>query len=178
MAKLQPSTVNHEYKWYAIYTRLNHEKAVEQSLIENNIETYLPKRKVLKTWSDRKKWVEEPLFRPYIFVRVSNKEYYRVLQIPSILNYICFGGTPAVIGDNQIELVKRLIKECVEIDVVDFNPNKGSKVEIKGGLLDGYYGEIINFKGLKRLLVRLENLQYSIIINLDKEYLYNLIIHF
>ena len=37
------------------------------------IESYLPLKKVLKQWSDRKKWVEEPLFRSYIFIHADLK---------------------------------------------------------------------------------------------------------
>jgi len=109
--RFQKYSINSEYKWYAIYTRLFHEKAVESSLINNNIEVFLPKRKILHKWSDRKKWIEEPLFRPYLFVRVSNKEYYKVLQTTSVLNYICFEGKAAPIPDNQIEFIKRVVDE-------------------------------------------------------------------
>jgi len=86
----EPSTyiINSKYKWYAVNTRLNHEKKVEESLKEKNIEVFLPKKKTLRMWSDRKKWVEEPLFRPYVFVNVSHKEYYQVLQTPSVISYI------------------------------------------------------------------------------------------
>ena len=53
MAKPYSYTLNSEYRWYALYTRLNHEKRVENALLEKQIEVFLPKRKVLREWSDR-----------------------------------------------------------------------------------------------------------------------------
>ncbi|NQU85049.1 MAG: antitermination protein NusG, partial [Mariniphaga sp.] len=50
-----------KYQWYAIYTKANGEKKLCSSLRKKNIECYLPLQKVLKYWSDRKKWIEEPL---------------------------------------------------------------------------------------------------------------------
>lgn len=37
---------------------------------------------------DRKKWVQEPLFRSYIFVHVSDKERIPALQTPGAVKYI------------------------------------------------------------------------------------------
>ena len=57
-----------EKKWYALYTRYRHEKRVESQLLQKGIETYLPMRKILRKWSDRKKWITEPLFNCYVFI--------------------------------------------------------------------------------------------------------------
>ena len=80
------------YLWYVIYARANSEKKLLENLQERNIDCYFPTKKVLKTWSDRKKWVDEPLFRCYIFVRVSYKEFFTALNTDSVVCYISFGG--------------------------------------------------------------------------------------
>ena len=67
--------------WYALYVKSRAEKKVAADLSANSIEYYLPLQKVLKQWSDRKKWVEEPLFRSYVFVRIISDDYYKVLQL-------------------------------------------------------------------------------------------------
>jgi hypothetical protein len=48
-------------------------KKVYARLVEKGIETFLPLQKRLKQWSDRKKLVDEPLFRSYIFVRIGQR---------------------------------------------------------------------------------------------------------
>ena len=56
-------------RWYAVYTKGRHEKAFERELRKKRIETFLPVRRVVRHWSDRKKLIEEPLFKSYLFVR-------------------------------------------------------------------------------------------------------------
>ena len=55
------------YHWYAIYTRANGEKKLFDNLLEKNIECYLPIRKVLKVWSDRKNGLKN-LYSNVIFL--------------------------------------------------------------------------------------------------------------
>ena len=105
------------YEWYAIYTRVHQEKKIYSILMEQNIECYLPLIKTLKQWSDRKKWIEEPLFRCYLFVKVSYVEYFNVLTIPGVVNYVCFGGIAQKIPVIQIENIKTLMSQKQE-DVV------------------------------------------------------------
>ena len=56
--------------WYVIYTKSRYEKAVSEKLALSGIEVYCPLLKRKKLWSDRWKWVEEPLFRSYCFVHI------------------------------------------------------------------------------------------------------------
>lgn len=167
MAEPLTYTINKEYKWHAVYTRFNHEKAVETVLMAKNIEVYLPKRKLLKTWSDRKKWVEEPLFRPYIFVRVSRKEYDSVLQTPSVYNYICFNGKAALIRNSEIELIRRIVDENIPFSISGHTYKTDQKVRVTAGTLKGYTGEVIRHNGCARLQIRIPELQYNLIIDVE-----------
>jgi transcriptional antiterminator RfaH len=167
MAELLNKTITNDYRWYAIYTRLNHEKAVESNLLEKNIEVFLPKRKTLHKWSDRKKWVEEPLFRPYVFVRVSNKEYYEVLQTTSVCNYICFEGKAASIPDNQIDLIRKVIDENLTYDIVNQNLEINQKVEVIAGPLTGLKAEVINKKNKNHIVIVLKELNCSLLVDID-----------
>jgi transcription antitermination factor NusG len=58
-------------KWFAIYTRPRWEKKVHKLLEEKGIECYCPLNKVHRKWSDRIKIVEEPLFKSYVFVKLT-----------------------------------------------------------------------------------------------------------
>jgi transcription antitermination factor NusG len=61
-------------KWLAIYTRPRWEKKVNLLLQEKGVESYCPLNKVKRKWSDRVKIIEEPLFKSYVFVKVSDDE--------------------------------------------------------------------------------------------------------
>jgi len=167
MAKLFEYSINREYNWYAVYTRGNYEKVVEKDLSGQDIEVFLPRRKVLRTWVDRKKWIEEPLFRSYIFVRVSNREYYKVLQHPSVLNFVSFNGKPAVIKPEQIDIIKRIINNNISYTLTDSYIKPYQKVEVTDGPLKGYFGEVIKTEGKNQLLVRIGHVYHSLIVQIQ-----------
>ena len=54
---------------------------VYQELKNQSVEAYLPLEKKIRQWSDRKKKVEEPMIRSYVFVKSSEKEYYDILNV-------------------------------------------------------------------------------------------------
>ena len=66
-------------KWIAVYTKPRHEKTVALELGKKGIESYLPLLKERRKWSDRKKWVEFPLFRSYVFVKIELKNVISLL---------------------------------------------------------------------------------------------------
>ena len=67
-------------KWYALYTNHKHEKRVQLQLASRNIETYLPLYSSLRTWKDRKAWIDLPVFPNYIFIFCSMTDYYHELK--------------------------------------------------------------------------------------------------
>ena len=157
--------------WYAVYTKPRNEKKVYQRLQEKGIETFLPLQKKIKQWSDRKKMVEEPLFRSYIFVCISPKEYYDVLNTIGIVRYITFEGKAVAIPPRQIEQVKHLLVQDLEIETVEQNLSPGDKVEVKFGQLMGIVGELVEHAGKKKLVIRIDHVSHSIMVTLPSDYI-------
>lgn len=161
---------NLNYQWYAIYTRANAEKKLFDNLHEKNIECYLPMRKVMKFWSDRKKWVEMPLFRCYIFVKVSYKEFFTALNTPGVVCYVSFGGKAQSIPESQIQNIRSFLNQCDhEITVSYERIQKGVTVEVLQGSLKGIIGEVINICGQTRLLIRIDSMNCSLYANISKD---------
>ncbi len=158
------------YQWYALYTRPNAEKKLFDNLLEKKIECYLPTRKVLKFWTDRKKWVEEPLFRSYIFVKVSYKEFFNALNTPGVVCYVSFGGKAQSIPESQINDIKTLLTPSEhEITVSYERIQKGVKVEVLYGALKGIKGEVININGQSRLVIRIDSMNVSLHANISRD---------
>ena len=158
------------YQWYAVYVRANAERKLFDNLKEKNIECYLPMRKVLKYWSDRKKWVEEPLFKCYIFVKVSYKEFFTVLNTPGAVCYISFGGRAQSIPENQITNIKTFLAQKEhEITVSHERIQRGVLVEVLHGSFKGIKGEVINILGQSRLLVRIDSMNCSLYANIERD---------
>jgi transcription antitermination factor NusG len=158
------------YQWYAIYTRANGEKKLLSNLLEKKIECYLPVKKSLKYWSDRKKWVEEPLFRCYIFVKVSYKEFFMALNTPGVVCYVSFGGKAQPIPEVQISNIKSFLNQCDhEVTLTYEKIQKGVSVEVLHGSLKGIQGEVVNICGQTRLVMRIDSMNCSLYANISRE---------
>ena len=137
--------------WLAAYTKPRNEKKVFQRLIDAGVETFLPLQRQLKQWSDRKKWIDEPLLRSYIFVKITEKEYYDVIKISGMVRYVTFEGKAAPIPDKQIEAVKLFLGQQIDMEAVDEQIEPGEMVEIKIGHLRGFKGEMVMHKGKSKI---------------------------
>jgi transcriptional antiterminator RfaH len=158
------------YQWYAIYTRANGEKKLFESLQEKNIECYLPMKKALKIWSDRKKWVEVPLFRCYIFVKVSHKEFFDALNTPGAVCYVSFGGRAQSVPEVQINNLKSLLSQNDhEVTLTYEYLQKGVTVEVLHGSLKGIKGEVISVYGQTRLVIRIDSMNCSLLANISRD---------
>jgi len=154
--------------WYAVYVKSRSEKKVAAELQFLGIEHYLPLNKVLKQWSDRKKWVEEPLFRSYVFVKIEQKEYYTVLQINGVVKYVSFERKAVPVPEQQIEAIRYFLNEKDPAIVTAKNWEKGQKVEIISGSMTGLTGELVDFKGKYRVCIEIETIGKSLLIQVPK----------
>lgn len=162
-----------EYHWYAIYTNPRAEKKVYEQLRKQSIEAYLPLLRQLKQWSDRKKWVEEPLFRSYMFVYVSEKEYLQVLRTYGVVRFITFERKAVVVPETDISLIKRMLLEDVGLEVVETHFEPGDRVEVMAGPMIGMKGELVSVQGEHRVRVSFDLIGQSVLVNIPGSYLKN-----
>mgnify|MGYP000480525724 FL=1 len=157
-------------KWIAVYTKPRHEKTVENELLKKGFEVYLPLLKQRRKWSDRKKWVEFPLFRSYIFVKTEIKNALFVLQTLGVVKVVKFGGEVAVIQNDSIQAIKLMIEGGYMPEATDYFV-KGDPVEVKDGPLKGLVGEVIRVDNHDRLLVRVDAIQHSVSVQINRAFL-------
>ena len=157
--------IDNNYKWYPVYTRSRAEKKAYQELVRKNITAYLPLKKELKQWSDRKKIVEEPLIKSYLFVYISAKEYAEVLMTNGISRFLYFSGQIASMPEQQIESLKLLLATDVELEVYDYDIKPGEKVIVKAGPFKDMVAELVSIHSKQRIILRLENMGFAININ-------------
>ena len=157
-------------KWIAVYTKPRHEKTVEKELQKKEFEVYLPLLKQRRKWSDRKKWVEFPLFRSYIFVKTEIKNSLFVLQTMGVVKVIKFGGEIAVIQNDSIQAIKLMIEGGYMPEATDYFV-KGDPVEVKDGPLKGLVGEVIRVDNHDRLVVRVDAIQHSVSVQINRAFL-------
>ena len=158
--------------WYVVYTRSRTEKKVRDELEMKGIESFLPLQKKLRQWKDRKKWVEMPLFSGYCFVHINRADYERVLQISHVVCYITFEGKAAVVRNDQIEALRQLLNQNdFNVEITHETFEVGKKVEIIRGPLVGLRGELVEIRGKRKFLLRIEQIDKSLLVEVPSDIL-------
>lgn len=154
--------------WYVAYTRPNHEKKCALQLDRAGIDHFLPCVKKLRQWSDRRRFVDEPLLPSYLFVWLDDMtSYFSSLDINGILYYVREGNRVATISEAIIGRLKQLIAgERNEIEVTTDRFSPGTMLVIKDGPFTGLTCEVVQHKGHQKILVRIELIQRSLLLDL------------
>jgi transcription antitermination factor NusG len=149
-----------EKQWFVIYTKPRWEKKINAALLKKEIDVWCPTQKLLKQWSDRKKIVEEPLLKSYIFVNIDYKtERLKVLMTDGALNFVHYLGKPAIIRNEEIEVIKRyLYEEKAEINIISSEGFKqDTKVRVNNGVFQDKEGTVLR-TGKRKVYVQLKTL--------------------
>ena len=160
-----------EEKWYAIYTKPRAEKLVNQRLLEQGVETFLPLQKTYRKWSDRKKLVEKPLLPSYLFVRTKTKNFHHVYRVQGIVKFISFEGKPVSIPNKQIDNLRLLVNSDASIEVSSEIFAKGDNVEVISGSLVGLRGELIKIGKKNRVVIRIDRLDQNLLLKIPVAFL-------
>jgi len=155
--------------WYALYTKPRWEKKVHELMLRRGMESYCPLNKVRKKWSDRYKMVEEPLFKSYVFVRITDDEKSNVRLVDGVVNFVYWLGKPAQVREEDILKIKRFLNDYENVRVEQMpDPRPGDKVVITSGIFMEQEGTVIS-SDRKRVEVLIESLGCKLIATLDKE---------
>jgi transcriptional antiterminator RfaH len=159
--------MNRSYQWYTLYVRSHHEKMVFKYLSDSNIHAYLPLTRIVKKWSDRVKWIEEPLFANYLFVKISCREYYQVLNHRSVYSFVTFNGSLASVNEQVILTIQWILAQGLTYEIKPGYFELGHRVEFSHGPFFGLTGEVVKYQGNSRILVRIDHLNQSILVKTD-----------
>ena len=157
-------------KWIAVYTKSRHEKVVIQELENKNIEAYCPIFKERRQWSDRKRWVEFPLFRSYVFAKIELKNSIYILQTMGVHHIIKFQGNISIIPDEIIQNIKSMIDGGFTVEQVEYFV-KGDEVIVVDGPLKGMDGIVVKIKNENKLVLKIEAIQQAIAVQIHPGYL-------
>ena len=157
--------------WYAVYTRPRAEKRVDTLLQKKLIESWCPLQKVQRQWTDRKKIILQPLFTSYVFVHITDQQRITVLETDGVLNYVHYLGKPAIIRDEEIQLIKTYLHEGeAAITTQSWESlEENIKVQITEGVFMQNTGTIIK-AGKKTLYVKLESLGQVMVVEFPVNY--------
>lgn len=131
--------------WKAIYVASRGEKKVAERLFGEEVEVYLPLRKTIKQWSDRKKIIREPMLPGYIFVKIEPNESVRnkILNVQGVVMFVRDLGKDAVIPEREINTLKNIEKLGYDAEAYYKPLSAGDKVLIKQGALKNKQAEVL-----------------------------------
>ncbi len=155
------------YKWYAVYTRPRWEKKVNNLLINKGVESYCPLNKIRRRWSDRIKLVKEPLFKSYVFVKISEDDRTAVRMTDGVINFVYWDGKPAIIKEKEIQTIRRFLDEYENVELIKMDLKPDQRVRVAAGPLMDHEGKIIEIKN-KVAKVAIDSLGYLLIADIDK----------
>jgi len=119
--------------WYVVYTKPKWEKKVAEKLNQVGIECYCPLITKVKQWSDRKKKVEVPLFNSYVFVQLEELDRNSVFKVPGVVRYLFWLGKPAIVRDEEIDVIKKSLKASNISDITVTSIQVGDRIKLDSG---------------------------------------------
>ena len=161
-------------QWVAFYTLPRNEKNVLPKLKEKGYVAYLPLKRELHKWHDRKKWVEVPLIPSYIFVKAMKKDIYYLERIDGICRAISFGSKTnvSVVKQEDIDAMQRLVESGEKLYVQNLESlKKGSRVRVMDGRFENMEGIFISDCKEGNFMVQLESISMGVRLQIEKELL-------
>jgi transcription antitermination factor NusG len=152
--------------WYALYTCANHEKRVAAELTQRSVENFLPLYSSVRRWKDRRVKLDLPLFPGYVFVRMALAEKLKVVQVPSAVRLVGFGGLPVALPELEMQIVREGLSGGVRAEPHPFL-RVGHRVRITGGPFAGLEGILKQRKSGLRVVVSLELIQRSVAVEVE-----------
>ncbi len=153
-------------QWFAAYTLPNHEKCVARQFSERSIPHNLPLYRSVRRWKDRKMLLDLPLFPGYVFVQISLLDRVKVVQVPSLVRLVGFGGKPAALPKDDLAAIQICLSQKLRIEP---HPvlQTGQRVRIMRGALAGIEGILVRRKGIARLVLSVDLIMQAVAIEVD-----------
>ena len=153
--------------WLVIYTKPRWEKKLADQLTAKGFTVYCPTQRVKRRWSDRTKWIDQPLFSSHIFIHIEPERRDAVYFTPGFVRFLFWNKRPAQVRETEIDTLKRWLNDF-DHEAISIQPLAvGSQVSVKSGPLQGRDGIVLEQRGTK-LELYLEDLQVKVSVDLSK----------
>ncbi|MGH9863890.1 MAG: transcription termination/antitermination protein NusG [Candidatus Acidiferrales bacterium] len=152
--------------WYVAQTCARHEKSVAEQLESRNIEKFLPLYETVSRWKDRRVRLQLPIFAGYIFVRLPLRERLRVLELPSVMKLLAFGGLPMALPDDEMDALRNGLTNQLRAEPHPYL-TAGRRVRMRSGPLAGLTGILLRKKGSFRFVLSVALIHRSVMVDVD-----------
>jgi len=164
----EPSVLNAEHRWFALGVAPRHEKVIRDLLRIKGFETLLPVYARRHQYGSRSRSFEIPVFPGYVFCRFDLSARLPVLRTPGVLQVVGAGKTPIPVADDEIVSIRRAMEARVPMTPCLYW-HSGQKGRITKGPLTGIEGIVMNAKPPVRLVLSVNLLQRSLLLEIDAD---------
>lgn len=154
--------------WYLIYTKPKCEKKVASILTKRKIENFCPQNRKQIKQLRKSKMVYEPLFSSYVFVNTEENNIVNIGQTENVLSLVYWKGKPAIIKNEEIEIIRDFISdhEDIKLEKTKVNLNEDARILNRPAyVMDG---NILTLKN-KSIKVNLPSLGFNLVADLEGE---------
>ncbi len=154
------------YPWFALQVRSRYEQTICCLLRAKGFQPMLPLYRSRSRWSDRIKEIQTPLFPGYLFCQFDPHNRLPILSTPGVIQMVGVGKQPDPIDSAEIVAIQALSQCDLGRQPWPFL-EVGQRVQIMSGPLCGLEGILIDFKGVRRVVLSVSLLRRSVAVELD-----------
>ena len=153
--------------WLVIYTKPRQEKKLAERLQQAGYTVYCPTQRMKKRWSDRWKWIEQPLFSSHIFIQIDPERRDAIYFVPGFVRFLFWLKRPAQVRPKEIETLKRWLNDFAPESMTLQKLEPGQRTTLLSGPFQGQEGVVKEMK-CERAQLFLEELQILLEVDLTK----------
>src|SRR5438270_11525242 len=156
--------------WFALRVRSNSEKVTTAHLEARGLQPFLPLYRSRRTWSNRIKDLDFPLFPGYVFCRFVVTNRLPVLSAPGVVGIVGAGKVPIPLDPREIEAIRRVAGSGLPAEPWPYL-KAGQIVRVDHGALKNVEGILLDVKSKQRLLVSVTLLQRSVTVEIERDWI-------
>ena len=103
----------------------------------------------------------------YVFTWIVKDEYASVRATEDVVDFVNFSGNLIAIPDHEMDIMKRIVGEGIEVEAEPKGLQIGDRVEVIKGNLMGIRGSLVKRQNRKNFLVELNHTGYSLCMEID-----------
>ena len=154
--------------WYLVYTKPKCEKKVTALLTKRKIENFCPQNQKQIKHLRKSKLVNEPLFNSYVFVCIEKENLPPIKNIENVLNVVFWKGVPAIISEDEIDIIKNFVTDHKDIRIEKSRVNTEDFAKVVDPPSYTIDGNILTLKNTS-VKVNLPSLGYILIAEIERE---------
>ena len=156
------------WQWVVFHSKPRCEKKVEALQRQRPAKIFLPCLERVHNYGARKRINLVPMFTGYVFGMIQKEDQRWFRQNPNVANIL------EVLNEKPFLAPLRAVAEALQAGMsLEVFPEMapGRKVQIIGGPMKGLEAEVMEIKGVKNVLLRLEMIQQTVAMEIDVAYI-------